>query len=104
IPLAFPYIKDQIIGPDHKIMSCNNIENLDSWLKDWCTFHKHRIILSCYRFLKLWTIYQYQYRKGLFLTWLENRKEKSMQQNEIVNDNKSAKEDTTNEIKIVTVE
>ncbi|CAG8830841.1 22726_t:CDS:1, partial [Gigaspora rosea] len=41
IPLAFPYIKDQFIGPDHKIISCNNIENLDSWLKDWCTFHKH---------------------------------------------------------------
>ncbi|CAG8852658.1 12914_t:CDS:1, partial [Gigaspora margarita] len=52
----------------------------------------------------LWTTYQYQYRKGLFITWLEKRKEKSMQQNEIVTDNKSVKEDTTNEIKIVTVE
>ncbi|KAF0516127.1 hypothetical protein F8M41_017144 [Gigaspora margarita] len=129
IPHAFPYLKDQIVGPDHQIISCNHIENLDSWLNDWCTFHKHRIILSwslifvwfitypiylfiilvilgkrVYRILKLWTIYQYQYRKGLFLTWLENRKEKSMQQNEIVTDNKSVKEVTTYEIKIVAIE
>ncbi|CAG8805401.1 8403_t:CDS:1, partial [Dentiscutata erythropus] len=39
---------------------------------------------------------------GLFLTWLEKRKEKSMQQNEIVTYNMSVKEDTINDIKIVT--
>ncbi|CAG8709712.1 10103_t:CDS:2 [Dentiscutata erythropus] len=100
IPLSFPYLKDQIVGPDHQIISCDHIEVLDSWLNDWCTFYKLPILSKrVYRILKLWTTYQYQYRKGLFLTWLEKRKEKSMQQND-----KSVKEVTTNDIKIVTVE
>ncbi|CAG8504837.1 18207_t:CDS:2 [Dentiscutata erythropus] len=94
IPLALPYLKDQIIGPDHQIISCGHIEVLDSWLNDWCTLNKLRIILSWLLILA----------KGLFLTWLEKRKEKSMQQNEIVTYNKSIKEDTTDDIKIITVE
>ncbi|CAG8784815.1 18889_t:CDS:2, partial [Dentiscutata erythropus] len=84
IPLSFPYLKDQIVGPDHQIISCDHIEGLNS-----CK--------GVYRILKLWTTYQYQYIKGLFLTWLEKLKEKSMQQND-----KSVKEDTINDIKIVT--
>ncbi|CAG8767462.1 7224_t:CDS:2 [Dentiscutata erythropus] len=96
---TFPYLKDQIVGPDHQIISCNRIEVLDSWLNDWLILGKR-----VYRILSLWIAYQYQYRKGLFLTWLEKRKEKSMQQSKVVNDNKNIKEDTTNNVKIVVFE
>ncbi|CAG8485783.1 26407_t:CDS:2 [Dentiscutata erythropus] len=99
---TIPYLKDQIVGPDHQIISCNHIEVLDSWLNDWCTFHKLR--KRVYRILSLWIVYQYQYRKGLFLTWLEKRKEKSKQSSKIVADNKNIKEDTTNNVKIVVFE
>ncbi|CAG8713798.1 10693_t:CDS:2 [Dentiscutata heterogama] len=57
-----------------------------------------------YRILSLWIVYQYQYKKGLFLAWLEKRKEKLMQQNKIVINNKNIKEDATDNIKTVVVE
>ncbi|CAG8762885.1 9325_t:CDS:2 [Gigaspora margarita] len=114
IPPAFPYLKDQIIGPDYQIIQCDQVDSLGSWQDQWCAYHQRRIILSwllifvwftmgfiylviallillvvlCkkgYRISKLWVVYQYQYRKGLFLTWLKEQKEKSRQQQIIVN-------------------
>ncbi|CAG8622359.1 19330_t:CDS:2, partial [Gigaspora rosea] len=107
-PLAHPYLKDQIIGPDYRIIQCGQIDSLGSWQDQWCTYHQHRIILSwlfifvwlmplfiyfsislliallilCkrrYRISKLWVVYQYQYKKGLFLEWLKEQKKKSRQ-------------------------
>ncbi|RIB14723.1 hypothetical protein C2G38_1633402 [Gigaspora rosea] len=109
ILIAYPYLKDQIIGPDYRIIQCDQIDSLGSWQDQWCAHHQRRIILSwllifvwftmyfiylattllivlvvlCkrgYRISKLWVIYQYQYRKGLFLAWLKEQKEKSGQQ------------------------
>ncbi|CAG8831727.1 17886_t:CDS:2, partial [Gigaspora rosea] len=31
IPLAYPYLKDQIIGPDYQIIQCDQIDSLGSW-------------------------------------------------------------------------
>ncbi|RIB23985.1 hypothetical protein C2G38_2242311 [Gigaspora rosea] len=76
IPLVYPYLKDQIIGPDYRIIQCDKIDSLGSWQDQWCSHHQR---LS-YKISKLWVIYQYQYRKGLFLTWLKEQKEKSRQQ------------------------
>ncbi|CAG8585658.1 26157_t:CDS:2 [Gigaspora margarita] len=109
IPIAYPYLKDQIIGPDYRIIQCDQIDSLGSWQDQWCAHHQRRIILSwllifvwfttffiylaitllivlvvlckrAYRISKLWIVYQYQYRKGLFLTWLKEQKDKSRQQ------------------------
>ncbi|KAF0554323.1 hypothetical protein F8M41_019405 [Gigaspora margarita] len=109
IPIAYPYLKDQIIGPDYRIIQCDQIDSLGSWQDQWCAHHQRRIILSwllifvwfttfyiylaitllivlvvlckrAYRISKLWVVYQYQYRKGLFLTWLKEQKDKSRQQ------------------------
>ncbi|RIB11632.1 hypothetical protein C2G38_94257 [Gigaspora rosea] len=136
IPLAYPYLKDQIVGPDYQIIQCDQIDYLGSWQDQWCTYHQRRIILSwllifvwfaalfiylfillwialvvlckrSYRFSKLWVVYQYQYRKGLFLTWLKERKEKSKQQTKpaII---KNVKSDIINKeiniVEVVTIE
>ncbi|KAF0554324.1 hypothetical protein F8M41_019406 [Gigaspora margarita] len=133
IPIAYPYLKDQIIGPDYRIIQCDQIDYLGSWQDQWCAHHQRRIILSwllifvrftmyfiylaitllivlvvlCkrgYRISKLWVIYQYQYRKGLFLTWLKEQKEKSGQQQIEPVTAKNAKSDIVNkEINIVEV-
>ncbi|CAG8691490.1 40065_t:CDS:2, partial [Gigaspora margarita] len=58
IPLAYPYLKDQIIGPDYRIIQCDQIDSLGSWQDHWCAHHQRR----------------------LFLTWLKEQKEKSIQQ------------------------
>ncbi|KAF0554342.1 hypothetical protein F8M41_019419 [Gigaspora margarita] len=135
IPLTYPYLKDQIVGPDYKIIQCDQIDYLGSWQDHWCTYHQRRIILSwlllfvwfaaffiylfislwialvvlckrSYRILKLWVVYQYQYRKGLFLTWLKEQKEKSRQQTKpaII---KNVKSDTINKdvdiVEVVTI-
>ncbi|CAG8485791.1 26408_t:CDS:2 [Dentiscutata erythropus] len=83
---TIPYLKDQIVGPDHQIISCNHIEVLDAWLNDWCK-RVYRILSLC----------QYQY----ILNLVRKTKRKSMQPNKIVADDKNIKEDTTNNVKIV---
>ncbi|KAF0554322.1 hypothetical protein F8M41_019404 [Gigaspora margarita] len=137
IPLAYPYLKDQIIGPDYRIIQCDQIDSLGSWQDQWCTHHQRRIILSwllifvwfarffvylsiivliilvvlckvSYRISKLWVIYQYQYRKGLFLTWLKEQKEKSRQQHIEPTTTKNVKSDMVNKeiniVEVVTIE
>ncbi|CAG8792459.1 2242_t:CDS:2, partial [Dentiscutata erythropus] len=90
----------QIVGPDHQIISCDHIEVLNSWLNDWCTFHKLRIILS-WLLIFVWFIMSPIYLFTI-LAILKKRKEKSMQQNEIITYNKSVKEDAINDLKVVT--
>ncbi|KAF0554341.1 hypothetical protein F8M41_019418 [Gigaspora margarita] len=105
IPLAYPYLKNQITGPDYRIIQCGQIDSLGSWQDQWCAYHQRRIILSwllifvrfsaffiylsiallvvlcnrSYRISKLWIIYQFQYRKGLFLEWLKKQEKKANQ-------------------------
>ncbi|RIB26722.1 hypothetical protein C2G38_195890 [Gigaspora rosea] len=112
IPFTFPYLKDKIIGPGYQIISCNRKEPTISWKFHWCALHEKLVVLAwlsifvwflaylfyifivliviserIYNFLRLWFIYQYQYRKGLFLTWLKERKEKRLKlQNHIIPD------------------
>ncbi|CAG8470894.1 10595_t:CDS:2, partial [Dentiscutata heterogama] len=93
------------MGPDNIIISCID-EFLDSWKYNWCSLHQKLIVLAWSSlFLKLWTVYQYQYRKGLFLTWLKERKEKIRKKNEVAPYNMNSKNDVINndvkEIKIV---
>ncbi|CAG8853604.1 26162_t:CDS:1, partial [Gigaspora margarita] len=38
---AYPYLKDQIIGPDYRIIQCDRIDSLGSWQDQWCTHHQH---------------------------------------------------------------
>ncbi|RIB23987.1 hypothetical protein C2G38_760620 [Gigaspora rosea] len=137
IPIAYPYLKDQIVGPDYRIIQCDQIDSLGSWQDQWCANHQRRIILSwllifvwfttffvylsikllivlvilckvCYRISKLWVIYQYQYRKGLFLTWLKEQKEKSRQQQVEPATAKNVKSDMVNKeiniVEVVTIE
>ncbi|CAG8644360.1 24681_t:CDS:2 [Gigaspora rosea] len=81
IPLVYPYLKDQIIGPDYRIIQCDKIDSLGSWQDQWCSHHQRLALCKVgYKISKLWVIYQYQYRKGLFLTWLKEQREKSRQQ------------------------
>ncbi|KAF0554320.1 hypothetical protein F8M41_019402 [Gigaspora margarita] len=134
IPLAYPYLKDQIIGPDYRIIQCDHIDSLSSWQDQWCAHHQRRIILSwllifvwlitffiylaiallivlvvlckrSYRISKLWVVYQYQYRKGLFLAWLKEQKKKNSRQQQIESVTaKNVKSDLVNkEINIVEV-
>ncbi|KAF0554321.1 hypothetical protein F8M41_019403 [Gigaspora margarita] len=133
IPLAYPYLKDQIIGPDYRTIQCDQIDSLGSWQDQWCAHHQRRIILSwllifvwfttffiylaiallivlvvlckrSYRISKLWVVYQYQYKKGLFLTWLKEQKEKTRQQQIEPVTAKNVKSDMVNkEINIVEV-
>ncbi|CAG8512675.1 3649_t:CDS:2 [Gigaspora margarita] len=80
IPPTYPYLKDQIIGPDYRIIQCDRIDSLSSWQDQWCTYHQHLFLCKrSYRISKLWVVYQYQYRKGLFLKWLKNQIRKSRQ-------------------------
>ncbi|KAF0554331.1 hypothetical protein F8M41_019411 [Gigaspora margarita] len=67
IPPTYPYLNEQIVGPDYQIIQCKQIDSLGSWQD------------RGYRISKLWVVYQYQYKKGLFLTWLKEQKEKSKQ-------------------------
>ncbi|RIB23980.1 hypothetical protein C2G38_760417 [Gigaspora rosea] len=133
IPLVYPYLKDQIIGPDNRIIQCYKIDSLGSWQDQWCAYHQLRIILSwllifvwftiffiysffipllilliilCkrgYRISKLWVIYQYQYRKGLFLTWLKEQKEKSGQHIELSTIKNVKNDKEINIVEIVTI-
>ncbi|CAG8814271.1 955_t:CDS:2 [Gigaspora margarita] len=75
IPLVYPYLKDQVIGPDNRIIQCDQNYSSGSSQDQWCAYHQIR-----YKISKLWVVYQYQYRKGLFLTWLKEQKENSRQQ------------------------
>ncbi|CAG8774371.1 20485_t:CDS:1, partial [Gigaspora rosea] len=43
---AYPYLKDQIIGPDYQIIQCDQVDSLGSWQDQWCAYHQRRIILS----------------------------------------------------------
>ncbi|RIB20392.1 hypothetical protein C2G38_1197060 [Gigaspora rosea] len=99
IIISLQYLRDQILGNDYPI-SCNT-EPLDSWTLKFCSQYKYLIILSwlslfvwfiehlicllialvilgrrIHENLKLWIVYQYQYKKGLLLTYLKERKEK----------------------------
>ncbi|RIB11629.1 hypothetical protein C2G38_2202931 [Gigaspora rosea] len=74
IPLAYPYLNDQIIGPDYRIIQCNQIDSLGSWLDQWCAYHQRLLCKRGYKISKLWVVYQYQYRKGLFLTCYDTKK------------------------------
>ncbi|CAG8449146.1 1752_t:CDS:2 [Gigaspora rosea] len=81
IPLVYPYLKDQVIGPDNRIIQCDQIYSSGSSQDQWCAYHQRLILCKRgYKISKLWVVYQYQYRKGLFLTWLKEQKEKSRQQ------------------------
>ncbi|CAG8832493.1 35670_t:CDS:2, partial [Racocetra persica] len=77
IPFTFPYLEDKIMGPVYQIISCNQSEPFNSW--NIQLFLSKRIN----DFLILWTVYLYQYRKELCLTWLNERKERLKLQNEI---------------------
>ncbi|KAF0526044.1 hypothetical protein F8M41_014225 [Gigaspora margarita] len=57
VSLTYPYIQDQIIGPGYQIIQCDYIDSLGSWQDQWCTFHKHRIILSWLLIFVWLTIY-----------------------------------------------
>ncbi|RIB21026.1 hypothetical protein C2G38_2177762 [Gigaspora rosea] len=134
IPLVYPYLKDQVIGPDNRIIQCDQIYSSGSSQDQWCAYHQRRIILSwllifvwftkffiysllipllivlvilCkrgYKISKLWVVYQYQYRKGLFLTWLKEQKEKSRQQHiESVTINNVKNDKANKEINIVEI-
>ncbi|RIB23981.1 hypothetical protein C2G38_2169818 [Gigaspora rosea] len=88
IPLVYPYLNDQIIGPDYRIIQCDQIDSLGSWQDQWCANHQR----LGYRISKLWFIYQYQ-----------SQKEKSRQQIESATA-KNVKSDMVNkEINIVEV-
>ncbi|RIB23984.1 hypothetical protein C2G38_2169824 [Gigaspora rosea] len=104
IPLVYPYLKDQIIGPDYRIIQCDQIDSLGSWQDQWCAHHQR----LCFRISKLWVIYQYQYRKGLFLTWLKEQKEKLRQQQVEPGTAKNVKSDMVNKeiniVEVVTIE
>ncbi|CAG8699847.1 15075_t:CDS:2 [Dentiscutata erythropus] len=100
ITLAYPYLKDQIVGPGYQIIQCDYIDSSGPWQDHWCVFHKRLLCKRAYRISKLWLVYQYQYRKGL---WLKKQKEKSNQQNELATDNKNDKSDIVDN-KISTVE
>ncbi|CAG8691498.1 19755_t:CDS:2, partial [Dentiscutata erythropus] len=67
IPYTFPYLKDKILGPDHQIISCNHNEPSNSWQIHWCALHDKLVVLA---WLSIFV-------KGLFLTWLKERKERS---------------------------
>ncbi|CAG8767316.1 44252_t:CDS:2, partial [Gigaspora margarita] len=107
IPLAYPYLKDQIIGPDYRIIQCDQIDSLGSWQDQWSIALLIVLVVLCkrsYRISKLWVVYQYQYKKGLFLTWLKEQKEKSRQQQIEPVTAKNVKSDMVNkEINIVEV-
>ncbi|RIB23982.1 hypothetical protein C2G38_2169822 [Gigaspora rosea] len=104
IPIVYPYLKDQIIGPDYRIIQCEQIDSLGSWQDQWCANHQRPLCKVGYKISKLWVIYQYQYRKGLFLTWQKEQKEKSRQQQVEPATAKNVKSDIVNkEINIVEV-
>ncbi|RIB29127.1 hypothetical protein C2G38_1236452 [Gigaspora rosea] len=131
IPFNYPYLTKQVMGPDYTIISCN-IELSDSWIYNFCSFFKILFKLAwsslfvwfikyliyllfiliiaskrIYRFLKLWIVYQYQYRKGLFLTWLKERKEKTRKNNEVTPKNVNFKDNVinndVNDVKVVII-
>ncbi|CAG8814270.1 954_t:CDS:2 [Gigaspora margarita] len=101
IPLVYPYLKDQIIGPDYQIIQCDQIDSLGSWQDQWCANHQRRIILSWLLIFVWFTI------KGLFSTWLKEQKEKSRQQIESATV-KNVKSDMVNKeiniVEVVTIE
>ncbi|CAG8644372.1 24682_t:CDS:2, partial [Gigaspora rosea] len=102
IPLVYPYLKDQIIGPDYRIIQCDQIDSLGSWQDQWCAHHQRRIILS-------WLlIFVWFTTKGLFLTWLKEQKEKLRQQQVEPGTAKNVKSDMVNKeiniVEVVTIE
>ncbi|CAG8840821.1 32895_t:CDS:2, partial [Gigaspora margarita] len=106
IPLAYPYLKDQNIGPDYRIIQCDHIDSLGSWQDQWSIALLIVLVVLCkrsYRISKLLVVYQYQYRKGLFLAWLKEQKKKKSRQQQIESVTaKNVKSDLVNkEINIV---
>ncbi|CAG8512659.1 3648_t:CDS:2 [Gigaspora margarita] len=105
IPLAYPYLKNQITGPDYRIIQCGQIDSLGSWQDQWCAYHQRRIILS-WLIIFLWNVYQYQYQKGLFLEWLKKQEKKANQHTDpetIKNVKSDIVDNEINKVEVVTI-